>query len=103
MFDASTEVLPSQWLDRNAPSLSDVPERRLLLAVLGDAVHCLQIGGKPRAQALVWIREQNAAVPIPFRFLCEGLGMEAAPLARRLLASGNASVPLLHRRRLRVR
>lgn len=83
---ACDEILASQWLDRVLPCFTDVPERRLLVAVLLDAVHSLQTGGgKQRTEVLAWIRGDNAAARIPFRSLCDGLGMEAAPLARRLL------------------
>ena len=80
------EFVASQWLDRVLPCFTDMPERRLLVAVLLDAVRSLQTGGgKQRTAVLAWIRGDNAAARIPFQSLCDGLGMEAAPLARRLL------------------
>jgi hypothetical protein len=79
------ELLASQWLDRQLPCFTDVPERRLLVAVLLDAVRCLQSGGtRQRTEVLAWIRGDHAAARIPFRSLCDGLEMEAAPLARRM-------------------
>ena len=80
------EFLASQWLDRVLPCFTDMPERRLLVAVLLEAVRSLQTGGgKQRTAVLAWVRGDNAAARIPFQSLCDGLGMEAAPLARRLL------------------
>ena len=79
------ELLASQWLDRMLPCFTDVPERRLLLAVLFDAVRCLQAGTKQRREVLTWIRGEYASARIPFQALCDGLELEAAPLARRLL------------------
>ena len=96
-FD-SDGSLASQQMDRATTRFSDVPERRLLLALLVNAIHSLQIGGKPRAEVFAWVRGQNAAVRMSFRFVCDGLGMEVAPLARRLLKSATAGIqlPLRH-------
>ena len=79
------ELLESQWLDRMLPCFTDVPERRLLLAVLFDAVRCLQAGTKQRREVLTWLRGEYASARIPFQALCDGLEIEAAPLARRRL------------------
>jgi hypothetical protein len=85
-------MLASQYLDRVSTPFTDVPERRLLVAVLADAARCLQVGGKPRAEVLVWVRGQKGAARLSFRFLCDGLGMEVAsttlaPSCRAPLAS----------------
>ena len=79
------ELLESQWLDRTLPCFTDVPERRLLLAVLFDAIRCLQAGTKQRREVVTWLRGENAGARIPFQDLCDGLEIEAVPLARRLL------------------
>jgi hypothetical protein len=79
------ELIPSQWLDRTLPCFTDVPERRLLVAVLMDAIRCLQGVGRPRTEVLSWIGGEYATARIPFQSLCDGLEMEAAPLRRRLL------------------
>jgi hypothetical protein len=82
----SDELLASQWVDRMSPCFTDVPERRLLVAVLLDAVRCLTLGvGRPRTEVLAWIRGDYASARIPFRSLCDGLDIEAELLARRLL------------------
>lgn len=94
----SDELLASQWLDRQLPCFTDVPERRLLIAVLLDAVRCLQLGGgRQRTEVLAWIRDEYASARLPFRSLCDGLELEPAQLARRLLLPAMRS-PTRHRR-----
>jgi len=78
------ELVPSQWLDRMLPCFTDVPERRLLVAVLMDAVRCLQLVGRPRTEVVSWMRGERAA-RISFQSLCEDLGLQAASLGPRLL------------------
>jgi hypothetical protein len=66
---------------------SDVPERRLMAAVLFDAV--LQLarpGSKSAAEAIRWIRNRDDDnLPFSFTSVCEGLGLNAEYLARGLL------------------
>jgi hypothetical protein len=79
------DVMPSQWMDQNRAALTDVPERRLMIALLFDVIRVLHGGGvKQRAEISAWIRGTNAA-RIPFRLLCEALEIEPTCLARRLL------------------
>ena len=87
MNTSTDQLVSSQWLDRTLPSSADVPERRLLVAVLVDAVHCLQGGEKERAEALTWIRHGRGPARISYGVLCEALGLEPQPLIRRLLHS----------------
>ncbi len=71
-----------------AASSSDVPERRLMAAVLFDAV--LQLsrpGSKGAADAMRWIRSRDdERLPFSFSSVCEGLGLDAQYLARGLMA-----------------
>ena len=66
---------------------SDVPERRLMAAVLFDAV--LQLarpGSKGAADATRWIRNRDDEnLPFSFSGVCDGLGLDAEYLARGLL------------------
>ncbi len=78
------QLEPSQWFDRFIPDFFDVPEHRLLLAVLSDAVRQLREGVSQRAEVVRWIKGHDAR--IPFRALCEGLRIDADALARRLIA-----------------
>jgi hypothetical protein len=79
------EILASQWVDRLLPCFTDVPERRLLVAVLFDAVRALARGRRERAEVMAWIRGAFPTAPIQFDVLCDGLGLEATSLSRRLL------------------
>jgi hypothetical protein len=71
-----------------AASSSDVPERRLMAAVLFDAV--LQLsrpGSKGAAEAGRWIRNRDDEnLPFSFSSVCEALGLDAEYLSRGLLA-----------------
>jgi hypothetical protein len=79
-------LVASQWFDRLAPDVSDVPERRLLFAVLVDAIRCLQAGsGQEQEDVANWIRGENGPARLSFRTVCEGLNFEAVALARRVL------------------
>jgi hypothetical protein len=89
---ATDEILPSQLRDQMT-AVTDVPERRLLIALLFDAIRILHNGApKQRSEIVSWIRGMNAA-RVPFRVMCEGLDLEPECLARRLLQKGVAHVP----------
>jgi hypothetical protein len=103
---SSAEAIPdglvaSQWFDRLSAS-TDVPERRLLLAVLVDAIRCLQGGSaKERTAAAAWVRGENGEARLLFRSLCDGLGLEDVLVARRLLELASSDDRRLSRRRVR--
>jgi len=71
-----------------AASSSDVPERRLMAAVLFDAVLQLsRAGSKGAADVTRWIRNRDDEnLPFSFTAVCEGLGLDPEYLARGLLA-----------------
>ena len=104
MRTASPEVpdtlLPVQFFDRTAAS--ETPEKRLIFAVLLDAILQLRRGGEAvAADAERWIRDEIADVPISFPLACDVLGIEAENLARGLLSwrSGSGAegeVPARH-------
>jgi len=79
--------LDSDLFDSIAASTSDLPERRLLAAVLFDAV--LQLarrGSAGAAEAARWVRDrEDDNTPFSFNAVCEGLGLDADYLARGLL------------------
>ncbi|MEB2283687.1 MAG: hypothetical protein B6D46_15575 [Polyangiaceae bacterium UTPRO1] len=89
-FDVSVPdvLLPEQYFDRLAVRSSDTPERRLLFAVLLDAVIQLQRRNtSTAAEAERWIRnESRPELPFSFRNVCEALGVEPGYLRRGLLA-----------------
>ncbi len=86
-------LLPVQLLDRVRPHWSLSPERRLMLAVLADAIVRLRRGGAARATEERWILARGHASPFAFTNICDALGIDAARLARRLLASRAAPPP----------
>jgi len=81
-------LLPEQYFDRWAARASDSPEKRLMFAVLLDAV--IQLQGrnqKEAAEAEDWIRGTDCEEsPFSFRNICEALGIEAEYLAHGLLS-----------------
>ena len=83
-------------------------ERALMRAVLEDAIRCLigEVGprhqrGALAAEARQWIETADPRWPFSFENVCDGLGLNAANLRRRLLrdapapALPDASVPTL--------
>lgn len=90
LFDVSVPdaLLPEQYFDRLAARTSDTPERRLLFAVLLDAVIQLQRRNTSgSAEAERWIRnESETDFPFSFRNVCEALGIEPGYLQRGLLS-----------------
>lgn len=82
-------LLPSQMLDELTASASDTPERRLVVAVLLDALgHLRRPGSKGATEAERWIRDSNARyVPFSFFMVCETLGLEPEYLRRGLMCA----------------
>lgn len=77
-------MLPVQFFTRNA--LAGSPEKRLILAVLMDAVEQLRRGdARSVADAERWIRDEIEDPPIRFAHACEVLGLEVRPLANCLM------------------
>jgi hypothetical protein len=102
--DWSDALLPTQ-IDTLAALADRAPERRLLAAVLLDAVlHLSRGGGKRAAEAERWIRARNAeCMPCSFGMVCDSLGLNAEYLARMLLDRGanatfGGSIPRCHAR-----
>ena len=84
-LDASEVLLASQCEPSRAQFL-DVPERRLLVAVLVDAVRILlDTDEHERAGVLRWIKGVDAR--IPFRELCLNLELDPETTAKRLIRS----------------
>jgi len=83
----SIPPVDSDLFDSVTANASDLPERRLLAAVLFDAV--LQLsrrGSAGAADAARWIRHHDDDTPFSFNAVCEGLGLDADYLARGLFA-----------------
>jgi len=89
-------VLPVQFFTKT--TLSDTPEKRLIFAVLMDAIAELARGeGQGAVDAERWIRDETDDVPIRFSDACEFLGLEAPGLARGLLRWSGQSEPVTDR------
>lgn len=77
-------ILPAQYFTRSG---SSTPEKRLIFAVLMDAVTQLQSGDTEDARdAERWIRGEIADVLISFPSACDALGLEANGLADGLMS-----------------
>ncbi len=77
-------MLPAQFFARGA--WSDTPEKRLIFAVMMDAIAQLQRGD---AQGVLdaerWIRDESTDVPIRFLDACDALGLEPTSFADGLM------------------
>lgn len=86
-------ILPQQYLGGSAAAFLS-PERRLMLAVLEEAVltlvkHRHDPRGRPRRlvrEATQWIVERNSAWPFAFESICGALHLDASYVRRGLLA-----------------
>ena len=90
-------MLPLQYFDRLTPHATDIPEKRLMFAVLLDAViHLQRRDSRGAAEVAQWIREDDEESVFSFSNICDALGIAPVFLARGLLAwhSGTASAPM---------
>lgn len=80
--------LPAQYPSRSARDTADAPEKRLMLAVLLDAIIQLRNGDSgDLIEAENWIRDHDASdEPFSFSNICEVLDIESSYLRRGLLA-----------------
>lgn len=96
-----TEPLPllaDQYFDRLTSRASDMPEKRLMLAVLFDAVtHLHRRGSVAATEVRRWIQAESSA-PFAFNSICEAFGIEPVYLARGLLSWQGRFVHRVHGR-----
>jgi hypothetical protein len=91
-------LLPDQYFDRVAGGGREMPEKRLMAAVLLDALVRLQReGSSGAAEVRAWIAGRGAGNLFSFENVCEALGIDAGYLAR-----GLAARPRIVPRRVRV-
>jgi hypothetical protein len=77
-------MLPVQFFTRTA--MSNTPEKRLIFAVLMDAMEQLWRGdAQSVTDAERWIRDEIAEPPLRFAHACEALGLEAQSFATGLM------------------
>lgn len=82
-------LLPQQWRDRQQRSDELLPEKRLMLAVLEDAINLIQKhadaksehGQKLVWEALVWMRSDDPSL-WTYWHICEVLGLDAGYLRK---------------------
>jgi len=83
-------ILPIQYFDRLTVRATDIPEKRLMFAVLLDAVlHLQRRHSRGASEAAQWIESPDEGSPFSFQNICEFLGLEAHGLGRALLAWHN--------------
>jgi hypothetical protein len=88
-------ILPSQHFDSRTRCLE--PERRLMLAVLSDAVRCFQMGAAsergPRrtlfSDAEWWLFCDKGSRPFSVQYICDALDVDPSLLRRELLRWGD--------------
>jgi len=76
-------ILPAQFFTGTAQA--STPERRLILAVLWDAIVQLRGSEADAIEAERWIRNEVEDVPLSFPAVCEALGFEPRGLGLVLL------------------
>jgi len=88
-------ILPSQHFDSRTRCLE--PERRLMLAVLSDAVRCFRMGAAsergPRrrlfSDAEWWLFCEKGSRPFSVQYICDALDVDPSLLRRELLRWGD--------------
>jgi hypothetical protein len=100
-------VLPDQFFAGGTLGLPDSPEKRLMFAVLLDAISQLRQRQSTRAiEAEQWIRDEADEGVFSFANVCGVLGFEPRSLASGLLAKNSPiaqRAPLRHPRTSRLR
>lgn len=100
-------VLPDQYFSSEGFGLPDSPEKRLMFAVLLDAIGQLRRRESTRAiEAEHWIRDAQDEGVFSFANVCGVLGFEPQSLANGLLAKNSRiadRAPLRHPRTSRLR
>ncbi len=98
-LEESFPLLPAQHADLTRASEPSQPERRLLLAVLSDAIVLFQarasaVGRARRRdfeEAERWIMSDDRVWPCSFVNVCDALGIAFEPLRRELDAGAASS------------
>ena len=81
-------ILPSQHFSRGAP----VPEQRLMIAVLQEAIDCIEKyrtardsrGRRLFEEARHWLLSQETDWPYSFQRICETVDLDSKTVCRRL-------------------
>ena len=107
-WDEAFPLLPTQHADLCRRSEPVQPERRLMLAVLSDAIVLFQTRGSPAQRRDVesarrWILADDRSWPFSFVNVCDTLGIAFEPLRRTLVRSERDAVSRIHRTAARRR
>ena len=94
-------LLAAQYVETFRTKTDLESEKRLMLAVLEEAVLCFQKGsfaGDRRRKSLFrdaeeWIMEENSDWPFSFENICEALGLNSAYLRQGLLRCKEKKLP----------
>ena len=86
-------ILPSQYRDSQQRRTPQDPDKRLMLAILEDAVGCFRNGLNVRdhrrrelsKDSEAWIREENGDRLFSFEHVCDILGVDARSIRNELL------------------
>jgi hypothetical protein len=102
-FDAGDDLMVSQWIDLRRSTAEAMPEKRLALAVLEDALRCARRTGmgvacvRSRAEALEWLLAEDTSAPFSFEGVCEALNINSGYLRAGLAAWFKSRQPLARR------
>jgi len=85
--------LLTHYIPLLTPRYQVTPEKRLMLAILQDAVACLEKGlfrtsqrcSRPAYEAAQWIAQRNRTWLFSFENICDNLNLDAEALRQRLL------------------
>jgi hypothetical protein len=94
-FQPDPSLSAEYWETVGAARLT--PEKKLMLAVLKDAIGCLRRHAAARSErqreifrdAAMWIEEESDG-PFSFRIICETLGLETDAIRRALRRFGHS-------------
>jgi len=91
-------LLPEQYFERLTGGAREMPEKRLMAAVLLDALVQLQReGSSGAAEVRAWMARRTVGDVFSFESVCDALGINAGYLAR-----GLAACPRIVPRRVRL-
>ena len=86
-----TDGLLNIWTFYPGPDNYQLPEQRLMVAVLKDAIYCAyeknplgEKGKREQHEALIWIGDTNADATFSFNSVCEVLNIEPEFMRREI-------------------
>jgi len=90
-------ILPSQYL---TPSVAQGPEQRLMIAVLHDAIDCVEKyrfaldfrGRRAFSEAMEWLLVEDSTWPFSFECICGVLDLDATAVRERVCAVATPAV-----------